>query len=385
MRMQALKNNRKLHIIFLAGWYPSRVFLYNGDFIQRHAEAVSLIHKITVIHVVTDNNLSQNIEITDNEINGVRTLIAYVKNSVWKPILFFHAYRKLFSIAGHFDIIHANILYPVGIVALFIKIFKIKKYIVTEHHTIYHKESRKKIGFFRRVLSGFISRNAAAICPVSEHLASEMISFGLSGSYIDVPNVVDTDLFTAKESRNNRKFSIIHVSNMEPRKRVKDILDIIRDFQDETKDFVLYLIGENSSQYMNYADSLGIEPDNIKFIEQISHQQLAEYYRISDVFILFSESENLPCVILESFSCGTPVISNNVGGISEYFPDDFGFLENDKNKIKDLILQIQSSGSIASPEKMHDYVVENFSPAKIAQNFSDLYYLNLSVDLDLSI
>lgn len=377
MSIRAGENNIKMHIIFLAGWYPSRVFLYNGDFIQRHAEAVSLSHKITVIHVVTDNNLSQNIEITDNEINGVRTLIAYVKKSVFKPILFFNAFRKLFSIAGNFDIIHVNILYPVGIVALFFNKFKGKKYIITEHHTIYHKELRENIGFFRRKLSEYISTNAAVLCPVSEHLAGEMIDFGLTGNYIDVPNVVDTDLFTAKESRNNSKFSIIHVSNMEPRKRVKDILDIIRDFQDETKDFVLYLIGENSSQYMNYAESLGIEPGNIKFIEQISHQQLADYYRKSDVFILFSESENLPCVILESFSCGTPVISNNVGGISEYFPDDFGFLENDKNKIKDLILQIHSSGSIASPEKMHNYVVENFSPAKIAQNFSDLYKLAL--------
>lgn len=377
MNIQSEENNKKLHIIFLAGWYPSRVFLYNGDFIQRHAEAVSLLHKITVIHVVTDNNLSQNIEITDNEINGVRTLITYVKKSVFKPILFFNAFRKLFSIAGNFDIIHVNILYPVGIVALFFNKFKGKKYIITEHHTIYHKELRKNIGFFRRKLSGYISTNAAILCPVSEHLASEMIDFGLTGNYIDVPNVVDTDLFTAKESKNNGKFSIIHVSNMEPRKRVKDILDIIRDLQDDVTDFVLYLIGENSSQYINYAESLGIESGNIKFIEQISHQQLADYYRKSDVFILFSESENLPCVILESFSCGTPVISNNVGGISEYFPDDFGFLENDKNKIKDLILQIKSSGSIASPEKMHKYVVENFSPTKIAQNFSDLYKLSL--------
>lgn len=377
MKNRALKNDRKLHIIFLAGWYPSRVFLYNGDFIQRHAEAVSLMHRITVIHVVTDKNLTKNIEITDNEINGVRTLIAYVKNSLFKPILFIKAYRQLIKLAGDFDIIHTHILYPVGMVALFYRIFYDKDYIITEHHTIYHKELRKNIGFLRRLISKYISFYASAICPVSEHLGNEMIDFGLSGNYIDVPNVVDTDLFTAKAAKNNGKFSIIHVSNMEPRKRVKDILDIIRELQDQISNFIFYLIGENSSQYRNYALSLGIAQDNIKFIEQLSHQQLAEYYRKSDVFILFSESENLPCVILESFSCGTPVISNNVGGISEYFPSGFGFLENDKNKIKDLILQIQSSQSLASSEKMHKYVVENFSHAKIAENFSELYYLTL--------
>ena len=71
----------KLHILFLASWYPSRVLKSNGDFIQRHAEAVALQHKVSVIHVKSDNNLKQKIEIDDKEVNGIRTIIAYVKNS----------------------------------------------------------------------------------------------------------------------------------------------------------------------------------------------------------------------------------------------------------------------------------------------------------------
>jgi glycosyltransferase involved in cell wall biosynthesis len=315
----------KLHIIFLSGWYPSRVFPYNGDFIQRHAEAVSLLHRVTVIHVVTDKKLNKSIEISDTEINGIRTLIAYIRHSVFKPLLFFKAFRKLFNMAGNYDLVHTNILYPAGLVSLFFKLKEGKKYIITEHHTIYHKELRNQIGTFRKFVSGLISKNAAAICPVSKHLSNEMKDFGLKGKYIEVPNVVDTELFAAKANRNNERFSVIHVSNMESRKRVTDIMDIIKDLQNKIGRLSFYLIGENSHKYIDYARDIGIDPENIEFLDQITHQQLVSYYQKSDVFILFSESENLPCVILESFSCGTPVISNNVGGIAEYFPNDFGF------------------------------------------------------------
>jgi len=50
---------KKLHVLFLASWYPSRVLKTNGDFIQRHAEAVALQHNVTVLHVISDSYLSE--------------------------------------------------------------------------------------------------------------------------------------------------------------------------------------------------------------------------------------------------------------------------------------------------------------------------------------
>ena len=71
---------KKLHILFLCGWYPSRVLPNNGDFIQRHAEAVSLKHTVTVIHIITDKNNKKDIDYTSEEINGIKTHIAYLKH-----------------------------------------------------------------------------------------------------------------------------------------------------------------------------------------------------------------------------------------------------------------------------------------------------------------
>ena len=52
---------------------------YNGDFIQRHAEAVAIKNKVTSIHVITDDNINNNLEIEKKQINGVTTIIGYVR------------------------------------------------------------------------------------------------------------------------------------------------------------------------------------------------------------------------------------------------------------------------------------------------------------------
>ena len=41
-------------VLWLASWYPSRVDRFNGDFIQRHAQATALYSDVYVIYVVKD-------------------------------------------------------------------------------------------------------------------------------------------------------------------------------------------------------------------------------------------------------------------------------------------------------------------------------------------
>lgn len=83
--------DKKLNILFLCGWYPSRVLPNNGDFIQRHAKAVSLLHSVEVIHIISDKNCTKKIEIETNQIDGIKTHIGYIKqtkNPILKCILF---------------------------------------------------------------------------------------------------------------------------------------------------------------------------------------------------------------------------------------------------------------------------------------------------------
>ena len=117
--------NKKLHILFLCGWYPSRVLPNNGDFIQRHAEAVTLKHTVSVLHIVSDKNILKT-EISIKNINEIQTYIGYVKHSnnpILKFIRFYLVYKEFIKKINAFDVIHLNILFPLGIIALHQKWF----------------------------------------------------------------------------------------------------------------------------------------------------------------------------------------------------------------------------------------------------------------------
>ena len=374
--------NKKLHILFLNSWYPSRVLPINGDFIQRHAEAVSLQHHVTSLHIITDPNCKQSIEIDKKDINGINTFIGYIKqthNPILKGYLFFRAFKNILKEIGHIDLVHLNVLYPFGIFALYLKWFRKKPFIISEHWTGYQTHSNNKVSLIQKFTSNIITKNANYVCPVSKNLENSMVLKGLDGNYKVVPNVVDTEIFVPKENVNDR-FTILHVSSMvNVHKNVEGILNVVSQLKESIPNFQLYLIGNSSNTYNSLITDLSLS-QNVIVIDQIDHSRIAHYMQQSDIFILFSNYENLPCVILESFSCGLPVISTNVGGIAEYFPDNFGQLipKNDNNALLKAITSYHNGDTKHSKIKMHEYAKSNFSPAIICNNFTELYNKSLT-------
>ena len=370
--------SQKLHILFLSSWYPSKTLPTQGDFVQRHAEAVATKHQVSVVHVVSDVNLNH-VNITDETINNVRTIIAYIpqKNTLLKLFLFFKLYRSIIKKIGFYNMVHLNITFSKGLVALYLKIVKRKKYIISEHWTGYHPIKNKSIGSVEKFLTKWITKNATFICPVSNNLRDSMINFGLKGNYFRVPNVVDISNFNSAPIP--EIFTITHISHMgNNHKNIKGILNVISSLQSKIPQLHFNLIGDDSKKYKPLIEKLNIS--NISIIDQISSKEVAEYLKNSSVFILFSNYENLPCVILESFACGVPVVSTNVGGINEFFPNNFGYLikQKDEKNLRKSILKIYNSELDFDKTAMHSYAVENFSINEICNQFSNLYYKVLS-------
>lgn len=366
---------KKLNILFLSSWYPSRILPMNGDFIQRHAEAVALLHQVTLIHVITDPKVTENIEISENTINKVRTLIAYVKPSKLKYLRFLIAYKLLLKKAGTFDLIHVNKFFPIGILAIYFNYIKGVKFLLSEHHHIYQEPYNQKIGSIEKFFSKWITKKASFVCPVSKHLATAMQSFGLEGNYKVVPNVIKTDVFYSKKKKNKEVFTLLHVSNMADLKNVKGIFEVIASLQSKIDNFEFYLIGKNAIQFQDYANTLQINPKHIHFINQINQKELATYFRKADVFLLFSEVETFSIVIYEAFSSGTAVVSSDLPAIRENFPNNFGVLVEIGNtqQFLDGILKIYNGFVKESPSTMHAYVENNFSDRSIARQFTELY------------
>lgn len=73
------------------------------------------------------------------------------------------------------------------------------------------------------------------------------------------------------------------------------------------------------------------EVKGIRYMGSITcEKEISEIYSAADIYLLASNEDNLPNVMLESLAAGTPIVAFNIGGIKELVKSgDNGFLSDD--------------------------------------------------------
>ena len=62
---------------------------------------------------------------------------------------------------------------------------------------------------------------------------------------------------------------------------------------------------------------LGISADRLRVLPEVSTQEIADMMKAHHLFVLFSNYENLPCVIAEAHCTGMVVVGSDIGGTRE--------------------------------------------------------------------
>lgn len=377
----AKKKLKRKKILFISSWFPNKIEPTAGNFVQRHAEAVALLNNVEVLHTIGISNQNEIYVFEENIINEIRTLVVYYKNSETPIVNFLRrmkAYKIGFSKMQKPDLVHANVMHNSMLFAVYLKnIYKIP-FVITEHWTALRKINHLKTSFKIKFIAKKIGNQAEYILPVSHDLKVSLQSLGISKPMKVIPNVADSDLFCPSFIQ-NESFTFLHISNLLERKNPEKIISAAIHLLEKGYQFKLRIGGDGNSVAINTLKNRVEKSNFANYIEvfgALNLNEVAEKMKNADCFILFSEDENQPCVISESFASGIPVISSNVGGISEFFPSNFGvLLENTKQiSLEKAMLKImQERRKFATAEEMSFYAKTTFAKSAIANQFAEIY------------
>jgi L-malate glycosyltransferase len=377
----------KHNILYISGWYPTRMKPTLGNFVFKHAECASENNNIRALHVCTDPQLKYGIERVTNTLPFPSTVIyipqiripilGKIINQIKIIRLYISEYKKMATNGFTPDLVHANIAYPIGIVAWILKKKFNLDYVISEHWTGYHSYADPRPGLIQRMIVRKIANKAKLILPVSNDLGKSMKMHGITTPMRTIANVVNTDLYTPSTNHaSNGTIRIIHISTLENiQKNIRLLLDAFAKSLAKQPNLELHIITDGDlTDFSDQISSLGIA-DKI-----INHGRkdaigVAEILKTGDFFVLTSNFENLPCVLIESISCGVPVISTNVGGVSEIINEENGMMvpPNNLDELTAAIEMMIEKYKNYDKTKMHQYAVEKYSYKAIGDELTAVY------------
>jgi glycosyltransferase involved in cell wall biosynthesis len=281
------------------------------------------------------------------------------------------------NITEHFngkpDLIHLNVAFPAGLFAMKLKKRENLEYILTEHSTKYHIPTNPLESYCTKK----ICKKATVICPVSSDLKKVMEEKGYGKKFEVVPNVVDTDLFRIAEKKVSRKKKVIHISTLiEWQKNISGILNVIKRLSETRNDFELDIVCEQDSRdAVALAKQHGIFGTVVHFHPAQPLPEVARMLGESNIFLMFSNVENLPCVVIESFASGVPVVSSSVGGIPEMINETNGMLVDakDENSLFEKLNSMLDKHMSYDKEDLRRSAIEQYSYEAVGKKFSDIY------------
>ena len=193
------------------------------------------------------------------------------------------------------------------------------------------------------------------------------------------PNTVDTGQFTPV-ARAPGPVTVLSVGRLIPEKRFDLFLPALAEVATTAEVEVTGLIvgGRRDDvlepELRRQAGELDLLPDGLQFGGAVS--DMAPVYADADVFVLTSEREGTPNVVLEAMAAGLPVVSTRVGDAPAIVQDGVtGFLVDDERGLADALRRLVADEGLRTEmgERGRRWVEANRSPAQLPGLLAELY------------
>ena len=234
------------------------------------------------------------------------------------------------------DIYHPLTSGLAGFLGVLTKVMYRKPLVVSEHG-LYLKERvfdlakqdispavRQQANNYYEALVKTCYQYADFLLPVCRDHADQEINLGADPKKIEVIiNGVDCEKFTPSVKDNTRVPMVGCFARVVP---IKDQLTLIKAsrniLEEHDADFIFAGEIQDEEYYHEcqaMVQSLGLDK-KIKFVGHSDN--MLDWYRQADVFVLSSKSEGVPLALLEAMSCALPCVCTGVGGVPDILRDN---------------------------------------------------------------
>lgn len=351
-----------------------------GIFIKKHAQAVAM-HQDLVVLAFTLNpgkKLYQLEKTTFRDEAGIETHQLHIETRFYKLVymllplhyLLLKRYiREHISTTRTISTVHANVLFPCGIVGYWLSKRLRAKFLISEHWSKVNK-------FFKVSLYAAFGKKAyaqaSAITCVSGQLAKTVASHTRNPKVFIVPNVIDSrEFYYDPGVQKKEQLSFIAVAHWGREKNPFLFLDALEQLQREKtlQNFQVTLVGEGPKITLVQQGTYSFK---IEFKGRLSAPEVRQELNASHVFLHGSDFETFSVIIAEALMCGLPAIVSPVGISEEVINAANGFIaQNTVADWKEKIMRCVSTSYDA--RTIAEQLKGKYDLATVAAQFAAVY------------
>jgi len=277
--------------------------------------------------------------------------------SIIKDLIVLIKLKKIYKLIKP-DIIHLHSS-KIGILGRLI--FPKNKIIYTIHGFDSIRIAYRKYLIFEKLLKN----RCSAIVAVSNYDKNNLIKEGIKEKLFVINNGINIPKIELNLYINGIvkiKKNVLCIARNSPPKRFDKFINIAK------------LLPQYTFIWIGIDNSYPDIPNNVLCLTACPNAQ--KYIQLADIFILPTDYEGLPIVIIEALSYGKPIVSSNVGGISEIVYDDQnGYLVDNDIIFAEKIRYILDNNEIYDKfcKKSIEIFNKYLTVDKMANKYMDLY------------
>jgi glycosyltransferase involved in cell wall biosynthesis len=225
---------------------------------------------------------------------------------------------------------------------------------------------KKRVGIFWPLYLKIFEK-ADRVQAISNYLSDYAKKLGFKGEPVVIPNGANLSVFSAdydeeellklrrKVAQDDERI-IVTASRLVVKNGVADLIAAMSRLPENVKLLILGT-GPLEKDLKDLAREEGVQY-RVEFLGDKKHEEVAKYFKVSDVFCRPSLSEGLGNAFIEAMAAGLPIVGTPVGGIPDFLIDMetgvFAEVQNPDNlaeKLKLLLNKVRTADKIAKHGK----------------------------------